>query len=145
MSAIATMRQTPAGRLRRLLGVLCVLWFNLVVQPCAMASGDEHDCPHCPPEHHAEMAGHHGHGQGASEVRITCAALEAQCGDYGDISIDARGQAKLDDGGQPMVAIIDTSPPIQLVRQPVADCATGPPFIAGASPPLHLLNCVFLK
>lgn len=137
------MRQTDAGKIRRLLGVLCVLWFNMAVQPCAMAGGDEHDCPHCPTKHHEAMRGHHGHV--ADEPQISCAALEAQCGDYGDISVDARGQVKLDDGGEPAVAIIDTVPPIQYVRQAVADCATGPPLFSGASPPLHLLNCVFLK
>ena len=143
MSAIATLRHTPTGKVRRLLGVLCVLWFNMAVQPCAMAGADEHDCPHCPTEHHETMAGHHGHEP--EEPQVSCAALEAQCGDYGDISIDARGQVKLDDGGQPVVAIVDSSPPPQLVRQPVADCATGPPLLSGASPSLHLLNCVFLK
>ncbi len=143
MNAIATMRRAPAGRVRRLLAVLCVLWFNLAVQPCAMAASDERDCPHCPPEHHEAMAGHHGHA--AEEPRVSCAALEAQCGGYGDISIEARRQAKLDDGGQPVVAIVDAAPPIPFARQPVANCATGPPLTSGASPPLHLLNCVFLR
>ena len=143
MSAITAIRHAPGRSTRRLLGALVVLWLNMAVQPCAMAGADEHDCPHCPPEHHEAMAGHHGHK--AEEPQVSCAALEAQCGEYGNISVDARGQLKLDDDGQPDASIVDTAPPAEFVRQAVADCATGPPLIAAASPPIHLLNCVFLK
>lgn len=143
MSAISSLRQTRAGKARRLLGVLAVLWFNMAVQPCAMAADDDHDCPHCPPAHENTMAGHHAHG--ASDAKMPCAALEAQCADVGDVSVETRAELNPGDLDQPVWFVTDTIPTLQPVAPRIVGHATDPPDICGTSPPTHLLNCVFLK
>ena len=133
-------RHTATGRL---LAVLGVFWLNLVVAPCAMAFGAEHDCPHCPPEMTAEMAAHHGHHD--DSMASACDALMSDCDDLGTFVHEGRGaQVKLKDKAEPVPmappAIADA--PITTVT--FATTAADPPDPVGAFPPLHLLNCVFL-
>ena len=143
MIATATRRESSASATRRLLGVLIALWINMVVQPCAMAAEAEHDCPHCPPAHHEQMAGHHGHG--AEKHARPCAALEAQCGDIGDISVESRGSAQPDDLDQPDALAARIIPEHAAVDRLVASRATGPPLLLSGTPPIYILNCAYLK
>ena len=127
----------------RLLGVLGVFWLNLVVAPCAMAIGAEHDCPHCPPEMGDEMAAHHGHHQ--DDAASACDALMSDCDDLGTYANEGRfAQLKLKDKSDPVAMAPPTLPgtPIAEVRFVVT--TADPPDPVGAFPPLHLLNCVFL-
>ena len=127
----------------RLLAVLGVFWLNLVVAPCALAFGGEHDCPHCPTEQAGEMAAHHGHHEGMASAG--CDALMSDCDDIGTLAHEGRSsQPKLKDKAEPVPMAPSTMPdaPIDIVAfvTTVAD----PPDPAGVFPPLHLLNCVFL-
>lgn len=131
----------PAGRI---LGLFTAVWLNLALQPCAMALEQDHDCPHCPPAHEQEMAGHHGHGAAADEA--PCASMQAPCGDLEDVSLDGRGgQLKVKDVVEAPVAITGD------LVEPFADIcsyaysSTDLPLLKGQSPPLHVLNCVYLK
>jgi hypothetical protein len=96
-------RSLPASG--RLLAVLGLFWLNLVVAPCALALGAEHDCPHCPPEQMDEMAAHHGHHGDAAGAG--CDALMSDCdgaGTDGAACISAsptRCRRFRDDGGRP--------------------------------------------
>ena len=72
--------------------------------------------------------------------------MQAQCGELEDASVDGRaGQLKIKDLGDTPAAIVDRLPRHELGHDRVAVLSTGPPVAAGASPPLHVLNCVYLK
>ena len=132
--------RTATGRLLGVLGVFCL---NLVIAPCALAFGAEHDCPHCPPEQMAEMAAHHGHhGEAAG---TGCDSFTSDCDDIGEYAHDGRlAQPKLKDKAEPVPmappAFADT--PVATVS--FATSTADPPDPAGTFPPIHLLNCVFL-
>ena len=127
----------------RLLGVLGVFCLNLVVAPCAMAFGAEHDCPHCPPEQMEAMSAHHGHhGETAG---TDCDALMSDCDDIGAYAHDGRtAQPKLKDKAEPVPMAQPALPDVPLAAVGFATTAADPPDPVGAFPPLHLLNCVFL-
>lgn len=127
----------------RLLGVLGIFWLNLVVAPCAMAFGAEHDCPHCPPEMSDEMAAHHGHHQesGASG----CDALISDCDDLGSYANEGRSaQPKLKDKTDPVPMVPPALPDTPVAIARFVSATEQPPDPVGTFPPLHLLNCVFL-
>ena len=136
-----TYRQSPG---QRALGLFAAVWLNLALAPCAMAAEADHDCPHCPPAHEHEMAGHHGHDAG--QAKAPCASADSACGELEDVSIDGRnGQLKLEEPG-------DLPPAIPLLADdwgtvavaPIQE-STGPPDWPGGAPPIHVLNCVYLK
>lgn len=126
---------------RRGLGVLMIVWLNLLITPCAMAFEAEHSCPH------DQASAHHEHGQaGQATVEHPCASMEEDCCDVGIASFDARsGDIKLKD--TPEAAYVAAPGFAELQMQfpawvaPVVD----PPDPPGAFPPLHVLNCVYLK
>ena len=127
----------------RLLAVLGVFWLNLVVAPCAMAFGAEHDCPHCPPEHAGEMAAHHGHHEGVASTG--CDALMSDCDDLGTYANEGRfAQLKLKDKTDPVAMAPPTLPDLPVAAARFVPATADPPDPVGAFPPLHLLNCVFL-
>jgi hypothetical protein len=135
---------------RRLLALLVVFSANAVAQPCAtivQELADDHDCPHCPPEHHAmehRAMEHHGHGDASAAP--PCASLDSDCGQLDEFNIDGRsGQLEVLDGGEQPVLVAFENPQLACNSHTIVPRATGPPFHAAASPPLHLLNCVFLK
>lgn len=134
-------RQSPG---QRALGLFAAVWLNLALAPCAMAMEADHDCPHCPPAHEHEMAGHHGHG--TPTAKAPCASLDTPCGDLDDVSLDGRaGQPKVKDFGDLPVAIV---PGLEHWDTAVATTtreSTGPPRWPGRSTPLHVLHCVYLK
>ena len=127
----------------RLLGVLGVFWLNLVVAPCALAFGAEHDCSHCPPEQMDEMAAHHGHHSEADDAG--CDALMSGCDDIGVYATEGRlAQPKLKDKAEPVPMAPPAFPDAPVAVVGFATTAADPPDPVWASPPLHLLNCVFL-
>ena len=127
----------------RLLGVLGVFWLNLVLAPCAMAFGSEHDCPHCPPEVAGEMAAHHGHHEDTAAT--ACDALMSDCDDLGTFAHDGRcAQPKLKDKADPVPAAPPAVPQAPFTTVAFITTAADPPEPVGVFPPLHLLNCVFL-
>lgn len=127
-------------------GVLLLLLFNLAVEPCA-ASDADHDCPHCPPVEHHEMAAHHGHhgSRDHGEAENPCASMQPECCDLDEANVNARpSQAKVKDQGEQPVAVIAAAPWLDTIKFEFPVFTTGPPVPAAASPPIHLLNCVFL-
>lgn len=140
--ANSAVRRQSLGQ--RALGLFAAVWLNLALAPCATAMEADHDCPHCPPAHEHEMAGHHGHG--AAKAKAPCASLEADCGGIDDISLDGRGgQLKVKDLGDLPVAIVPGVEHWDPVVATTVREATGPPRWPGGSTPLHVLHCVYLK
>ncbi len=134
--------RSPTATLR-LLGVLGVFWLNLVVAPCALALGSEHDCPHCPPEPAGEMAAHHGHHEGSASTG--CDALMSDCDDIGAFAHEGRpAQLKLKDKAEPVPMAPPAMPDEPIYAIALMTTAADPPDPARVFPPLHLLNCVFL-
>jgi hypothetical protein len=125
------------------LAVVVSLWVNLAVQPCAMAMGADSDCPHCPPAVEDTIAMAHGHhGSGAD---ADCATSGSDCGAIDEFGIDSRSsQSKLKDNAEDVVPVSVLPGGRLLVPATIPMAATGPPDIAVAPLPLHLLNCVFL-
>ncbi len=143
MNASGMIRGTPVRATRRLLAALVVLWLNMVLQPCAMGADAEHDCPHCPPAHHEQSAGHHGHG--AREQAAPCATFEAQCSDIGDISLESRNGGQASDVEQPDCFAVESISRHHAVTSRVSSPATGPPSCQQAARPIYILNCAYLK
>ena len=129
---------------QRALGLFAAVWLNLALQPCAMAMAADHDCPHCPPQHEHEMAGHHGHAVQADKA--PCASMDSACGGLDDASLDGRGgQLKLKDFGDLQVVIVPAFDDWAAVAETTSPVSTGPPDWPGGAPPVHVLNCVYLK
>ena len=127
----------------RLLAVVGVFWLNLVVAPCALAFGSEHDCLHCPPENAGEMAAHHGHHD--TIAGAGCNALVSDCDDLGTYAHEGRpAQPKLKDMAElvPMAPAAFPDTPVHSLT--FVTTTAEPPDPAAVFPPLHLLNCVFL-
>ena len=67
-------------------------------------------------------------------------------GEIDDVSFDGRsGQLKVKDTVELPVAIAPDPAAPTLTAAKRSNYATGPPSIAGVSPPLHVLHCVYLK
>ena len=127
----------------RWLGVLVAVWLNLAVQPCAMALGQDDGCPHCPPVDHESMDGHRGHH--AEEADAGCDSLLSDCGESDDFSLDGRFFfSKAKDTVDDIQADIVAPAAAGLSCTGFTTTAADPPAPVGSSPPLHLLNCVFL-
>ena len=123
--------------------MFAAVWLSLALQPCAMAMGDDHDCPHCPPEHEHEMASHHGHA--AANEAPPCASLEAQCGDIDDVIDSRTGKLKAKDISGFVLAVSSEVAGIDVRGARCVHSAADPPLLAGSSPPLHVLHCVYLN
>ena len=144
MFSRATARRKPAALKRKLLGLLSVLWLNMAVLPCAMAFESDEPCPHCPPAEVHQMASQHGYGE--VNAKPSCATAQSECFDLAAASIDTRGsnlQVK------PTSDVVFIAAPVTAVLSARASVqrhvASDPPDISGASPPLHVLYCVYLK
>ena len=143
MHTSATIGPERTASASRWLGVAVALWLNLAVQPCAMALGVDDECPHCPPAHDHEMAAHHGHHD--IEIKAGCDSPLSDCADSDDFSIDGRSsQAKLKDKSDAPIIIAPASQEEALGPVYYSTTAADPPRRVAASPPIHLLNCVFL-
>ncbi len=111
-----------------------------------MALEGEHDCPHCPPQHSEDMAGH-AHHAGHEPEASPCGTLADDCGIEIVIAIDHReGQPAADEtpDSDPEFAACRVLPEDSgVAAHSLPTAATGPPHILPAQRP-HLLNCVFL-
>lgn len=145
MTTIAAIRSMKSRSSRSVLGMLAVLWFNMVLQPCAMASGADHDCPHCPPAHEAAMSAHHGH-HGQDIAVNPCASMQSDCCDLGVSNFSSRGsELKIKDVFEQPALVADIAPWLDTISVDRPVSSTGPPPPLAASPPLHVLHCVYLK
>ena len=147
--------RTAQSRARSVLGVFVVVLLNLVVQPCAMALGsaEEHDCPHCPPEHTSEHMGHEmrGHDMAShdkAQATKPCATDATNCSLAEELNYDGR-TVKLELKDSPSDSPIAMYPAVAnvLAQRPVATTgwhsSRSPP--PTPSIPLNVLNCVYLK
>ncbi|NNF40460.1 MAG: hypothetical protein HKN64_03710 [Woeseiaceae bacterium] len=128
----------------KVLGLLAILWLNMAVLPCAMAFQGDDDCPHCPPADAHEMPAHHGHER--VEAEPSCATAQPQCCDVVAANVDARGvQLQPKPAADLVLATLPAiaSLPPRESRHYAACC--DPPDPGGASPPRHVLFCVYLK
>lgn len=149
MALLTTFRQRQIPRARRVLGVLVVVWFNLALQPCAMAieSVGDHNCPHCPPPQTHQHEGHDMAAGDMAERDMRCATGAAHCSASDSVNIDVRsGQPKLKNILTELpVAIAPFSGPFADVRpqQTIVELPSHrqPP---DSSPPLNVLYCVYL-
>jgi len=140
LSASALSRSSSALRAA---GVV-VAWLSLVVTPCALAVDTSHACPHAAPADVQAMHGHHGHAE-VSEAPA-CSSVETECCDSIVASIESRGQQDADDL-QPDSPALPCDYTDLAVAMPAAvdDLLPRPPDPPGASPPRHVLFCVYLK
>ena len=133
---------------RSVFGLLGILWLNMAVLPCAMAFQGDEDCAHCPPaeehENHHSMAAHHDHEQAAAEP--SCATMPVDCCDVVTANVDARG-GKLDykPAADAAIAAAPLASDGNCRQAATGQAAADPPDIAGSSPPLRVLYCVYLK
>ncbi|MDH3612433.1 MAG: hypothetical protein OEU90_01855 [Gammaproteobacteria bacterium] len=145
MSQLASIRQRQQTWGRRALGLFVAVWLNLALQPCAMAytAGDDHDCPHCPPAETHEHGGMHGN----MDHKVPCADGLSDCAVAEDVNHDGRnGQSKLKDAPTDTTFAIASDELAAPYHHPV-DATSLPRYAsvhAGAPPPLHVLNCVYL-
>ena len=146
MTLVISYRTAGSAARRVWWAALLVVCASLVTQPCAMALDGEHDCPHCPPQHAQDMAGH-GHHSGHKPEASPCGTLADDCGVEIVIAIDHReGQSAADEipDSEPEFAACRVLPEAPgVVTHSLPTAATGPPHIPPAQRP-HLLNCVFL-
>lgn len=133
----------PVALRRKVLGLLTVLWLNMAVLPCAMAFESSETCPHCPPADEHEMASHHGHIEAQAEP--PCASVQAECCDLVDASVDTRGgKLKVKPASEVVLATAPAIFELPLRTSAQRHVTSDPPDIAGSSPPLHVLFCVYL-
>lgn len=146
MSQLASIRQQRQPWGRGALGLFVVVWLNLALQPCAMAfaADEDHDCPHCPPAQTHEHDGMHV----GTQHDMPCADSVADCATADDWNHDGRGgQSKLKDTPTDLLVAIAPHELAAAFRQ-ATDARLVPrqaSVHAGTSPPLHVLNCVYLK
>lgn len=146
MSYLASIRQKQHSRGLRALGLFVAVWLSLALQPCAMASeaDDDHDCPHCPPAQTQE----HGGMYGNMDHEMPCADGVADCAIVDDLNHDSRsGKIKLNDAPTDLVIAIAPNDFTGPYCHP-ADVTLRPGYalaLASTTPPLHVLNCVYLK
>ena len=144
MRKSASIRHNGRSRGTRAFGLFAAIWLNLALQPCAMAlqAPAETRCPHCPP---AEV---HEHGKAHAE-----AERDTPCDDSGDCSLDdsvnhdgRAGQVKLKHPATELPAAV-AAPDSGFASRLFAGRQLAPERnyqLASASPPLHVLFCVYL-
>lgn len=147
MTAGARIRGWSSRQSARGPGLLLLLLLNLAIEPCAAVSDADHDCPHCPPAEHHEMAAHHGHHGEQEDSKATnpCASMQSDCCELDEVNLNARAsQLKAKDAVEQPAAISVGAPWLEAPEFEIPVYTTGPPVPVAASPPIHLLNCVFL-
>jgi hypothetical protein len=101
--------------------IVLALLLNLAILPCAMAletPDTEHDC--CPP---------------------TLELQQLECCEFDDVSVDHRDSKK----PNPVVLSVSDEQPLQPAIRTVLRRVPIPPDCSGSSPPIYVLNCVYLK
>ena len=128
---------------RRVTALASLIWLNMAIGPCAMALQQEAICPDCPPGHSQQMASHHGHDE--SDSAPSCNTAQTDCCDFGDFTVDDRGQKSGKNGGEQfaLVPVLETVKLARHVRLTVF--VTGPPDPAPGTQRLHAIYCVYLN
>ena len=132
----------------RVFGLFVAVWFSLALQPCAVASVSESDCPHCPPEIEAEVAAVGSHCNPAAKVTPdelpNCDSVQAQCCDLDQGIVNVRIDTNsVDDDTTGLPTSVPASHPSLGPCEDPGNAA-GPPDPSGGSVPLYVLNCVYL-
>lgn len=138
---LAKIRQHQTAWARRVLALFAVVWVSMAIQPCAMAMGDDSDCPHCPPA----MVGEHHDGQMSSGA-MPCMD-GGDCDNFDQFNYDGRSaklkfEPALVDLFVGAVSLSDLMPANRRDEfLPLTfDDGAGP----GIPPPLNVLYCVYL-
>lgn len=132
----------------RLFGLFAAVWVGLALQPCAVAEVSESDCPHCPTEieHVATLDAHCD-----PIVKVTpeelpnCDSVQAECCDLDRGVVNARADAT--DADDEPIGLVTSFPSSLHNSAPCEDPGgnIAPPEPSGASVPLHILKCAYLK
>ncbi len=124
--------------------LLAIVWLNMAFLPCAMAfEGDDHDCPHCPPTEDHAMAGHHAMAGEHDHHEASGSCAESQCCDVVEATLETR-TGKFTQ--LPDIVAASTPSIAELAPRPLRHSTSlDPPDTPGASPPLHVLYCVYLN
>lgn len=134
MSGLAEFRRHRTTWGRRVLGTFVAAWLAMVLQPCAVAAGVDHDCPHCPP----------GENHEASHFEVSASA-DCVLGDQ--LSAETRSlQPKLKDTFDkvPVAAPTDAR---QFEEHASLNQRLPDPdvFLVPSGPSINILYCVHLK
>lgn len=126
---------------RRAFAVLAVFSLNLAAMPCTMALELESQNNHCPPMSDQAMV-HEGHH--AVQTDVDCLSLQADCCAIAQVTADNRVSAeKVQKDSTAVVVITATWPSLDMPL--VRYHELRPPDPKVSFPPLHVLNCVYLK
>lgn len=140
-------------RARRALGIVAVVWLNIVLQPCAMALGaaEQHDCPGCPPsptgqhmDHGSQV--HDMSGHESSPAHSPCITNAYDCSLNSAFDHDARSvKPKLKDSPNELPLAIHPDVTIAPKKVPAEYIgrhrSQSPP--PGSSRPLNILYCTY--
>ena len=145
----ARIRQLRTKPLRtRVFGLFAIMWVGLVLQPCALATVQESDCPHCPPEIEAAPVAAKSHCdpeiKSVSEHPASVESVHTECCDLDESIVNVRADTtKVDDD---TLAPPSGPPELRASFRPQQDprLTAGPPEPSGGTVPLHVLNCVYL-
>lgn len=134
MKGLSAIRKQALVWGRHVLGIFLISWTALILQPCAIAGGLEHDCPHCPPEVTHEA--HQSEG-----------ATGADCTIGGQLGFEARGgQLKSDDPSSNLPVFVGPAfDEISLTPASFPLSSVPASHLYPSGPPLNVLNCVYLK
>jgi hypothetical protein len=125
--------------------MLVVVWLNMALQPCAMAFGNEQDCPQCPPAHSREMPSQDSHDRALEDA--PCYVGASQCAFSDDYNYDGRSvQIKVKDAPSDVpVAIAPAVVGLSLADTVSASLGPDDPsHRPGVPRSLNILYCVYL-
>lgn len=133
----------------RVLGVFAVIWFSLIVQPCAFAAVSESDCANCSPEIEVGGVIAPSHCEQTSESSRDGTpshdSMYIECCDIDDSIVNVRLETpKAEDvpaALPPCASFLCTN--CGALKK--CEITIGPPCHHGAPVPLHVLNCVYLN
>jgi len=137
------------SRSRRFLVAACgVVWLNVVLPPCAMAHGNDESsmCPDCPTAVRSDQGHRSMSRERMPEQHISCGHLMAGCATLDDINHQARDHLT-DPPPVPWIThcadgLLNDS---QAANVRSASVTSEPARLAGASPPLNVLFCLYLN
>lgn len=151
MLSRTTLRGKPATATNRVVGLLAVLWLNMILLPCAMAIPGNDDCPHCPPAENHDMMSHQGRGtiahheHGQRPDTPPCATVQPDCCDDLVGNVDIRGGKEADKPAAQFVLMVPRVPSAEAEAAAEHHCAASdPPRVSVSPPPPHVLFCVYL-
>ena len=139
MFASFNQQQTKSKRTRAL-GLLVAVWVSLTLQPCAIASVSDHECPHCPIEIEAEPAAIKDHCNptpaDSAGDRQDYPTAKSDCCDLDEGIVNVRVDTSGDDDDDTVLHTGDPASQFRLGPCEESGNATGPPDPTGGSVPL---------